>query len=182
MKATRTDLGLLLIKPDIYHDDRGFFTESYNYAQFNKELRRLDYPIIDFDQDNHSVSHEGVFRGFHYQVPPYAQSKLIWCSSGKITDIAIDIRPNSDTFGQAEVFDLSEDNHLQLFIPKGFAHGFLAITEGAKIHYKCDGYYMPGYEGGINPNEAFKYIHPDNWIISDKDRSLPVFGKHRRFV
>jgi len=180
MKVTRTDLGLLLIEPDVHHDERGYFLESYSYKALNKEMLRLGYPIVDFDQDNHSYSNPGVFRGFHYQVPPYAQSKLIWVSHGEIMDMAIDIRPGSLTYGEMEKFTLSETNHRQLFIPQGFAHGFITLG-GAKIHYKCDEYYRPGYEGGINPAD---YVDMDlgRLIISQKDLDLPVFRKHRPFA
>ena len=136
--------GLLIIKPKIFKDDRGYFFESYNKRNFQQA--GID---VDFVQDNESCSVKGVVRGLHFQKPPYAQSKLVRCVKGKVLDIALDIRKDSATYGQYYGVELSEDNFLQFFIPKGFAHGFAVLSDIAIFQYKCDNFYHPESESGI---------------------------------
>jgi dTDP-4-dehydrorhamnose 3,5-epimerase len=160
-----------LIKPRIFEDERGFFTESYNKERFTKEGIR-----IEFVQDNHSLSHEkGVLRGFHFQLPPYAQSKLVRVTRGSVYDVIVDLRRKSATYGHWEGFVLSADNHLELFIPQGFAHAFCTLEPDTEFMYKVDNFYHPEADGGIIWNDPDLNV---NWpvkqpILSLKDRDLP---------
>jgi dTDP-4-dehydrorhamnose 3,5-epimerase len=166
---------VILIKPKVFEDARGFFLESYKQSDFEK------YGIKDtFVQDNHSKSTKGVLRGLHYQKEPAAQGKLVRCIKGKIFDVAVDIRKNSPTYGKWVGYELSEENKLMLFIPKGFAHGFLTLSEEAEIIYKVSGAeYSKEYEKGIIWNDKTINI---KWplenikeiILSDKDKNLPT--------
>lgn len=174
MKIIHTGFkGLVIIEPRIFSDPRGYFYESYNESQFHQSS--LNHVFV---QDNQSKSAFGVIRGLHYQVEPHAQTKLIRVLQGTIYDIAVDIRQGSPTFGKWFGIELSEDNHLQLLIPKGFAHGFSVISKTAVIMYKCDDFYFPEAERGIIYNDKDLNINwklePDKILVSDKDRKLPT--------
>lgn len=160
--------GVVIIEPRIYKDDRGYFFESFSEREFNEKVRN-----VRFVQDNESKSSYGVMRGLHYQKMPYTQSKLVRCVKGKVLDVAVDIRQGSPTFGRHVAVELSEDNHLQFFIPKGFAHGFAVLSEEAIFQYKCDNFYVPQSEGGIQLiDEALNIdwrIPTEKAILSEKD-------------
>ncbi len=170
MKTYSTKLkGLLLIEPDIFKDERGFFMETY--AQKKYQSLGVD---VSFIQDNHAKSSKGVLRGMHYQIQ-FGQAKLVCVSQGEVFDVVVDIRKESETFGQWEGFTLSSENKRQLFIPKGFAHGYCVVSETAEFQYKCSDYYHPEDEGGLIWNDPTVNI---NWpvknpIISKKDSNLP---------
>jgi dTDP-4-dehydrorhamnose 3,5-epimerase len=173
MKIIHTDFsGLLIIEPRIFSDPRGYFYESYNENKFQESSLKYD-----FVQDNQSKSSYGVIRGLHYQVEPNAQTKLIRVLSGKIYDVAVDIRKGSPTLNKWFGIELSEDNHLQLLIPKGFAHGFSVLSKTAVIMYKCDGFYVPDAERGIIYNDKDLNIdwriEPEKILVSEKDTRLP---------
>ena len=166
---------LVLIKPKIFNDNRGFFLESYKKSEFES------HGIYEnFIQDNHSRSKKYVLRGLHYQAKPFAQAKLIRCTKGKILDIAVDLRPNSKTFCQHIKVELSEENKNIFYIPKGFAHGFVTLSEEAEIQYKTDNEYNMDADRGVFWNDKSLNI---DWgldfepIISDKDKSLPLFSQ-----
>ena len=175
MKVLKTAIeGLLIIEPTVFGDSRGYFFESYNKQRFN-EATGLD---IDFVQDNQSKSCYGVLRGLHFQKPPYAQSKLVRCVRGKVLDVAVDIRKSSPTFGKYVAVELTEDNHRQLFIPHGFAHGFVVLSEEAIFQYKCDNFYHKESEGAIawnDPEINIDWTIPfDDVMLSDKDKVNPL--------
>ncbi len=177
MKVIETALsGLLIIEPKVFEDQRGYFFESYN----KKKLKELGIDI-NFVQDNQSLSSYGVIRGMHYQLAPYAQTKLVRVLHGAVLDIAIDLRQGSLTFGHSISVELSSENKKQMLIPQGFAHGFAVLSEQAIFHYKCDKYYMPEYERGFKLNDPelkidFK-IPANDYIISEKDKNLPRFSE-----
>lgn len=162
---------VILVKPKVFGDSRGFFMESYKKSDFFEN--GID---VEFNQDNHSKSTKGVLRGLHYQAKPYGQAKLVRCSKGRIYDVAVDIRPNSDTFGQYVKVELSEDNKQMLFIPEGFAHGFVALSDEVELLYKASGEYNPQADRGVLWND--EQINID-WnidfepLLSDKDRVQP---------
>lgn len=137
--------GLVIIEHKVYKDARGYFFESFSQREFEEKLRK-----INFVQDNESMSSYGVMRGLHFQVPPFSQSKLVRCVKGKVLDVAVDIRKGSPTYGQHVAVELSEDNHRQFFVPRGFAHGFAVLSETAIFQYKCDNFYAPHADGGIS--------------------------------
>ena len=173
MKVTPTEIeGVFIIEPKVYKDSRGYFFESYSKRDFKENVAN-----VDFVQDNESSSSKGVIRGLHFQRPPYTQAKLVRCVVGKVRDVAVDLRKGSPTYGQYVDVILSEENHLQFFIPKGFAHGFEVISDVAVFQYKCDEYYHPESEGGIDPfDEAIdiKWETPlKDAIISVKDTRHP---------
>lgn len=175
MKVLKTAIeGLLIIEPTVFGDSRGYFFESYNKQRFKDETG-LD---IDFVQDNQSKSCYGVLRGLHFQKPPYAQSKLVRCVRGKVLDVAVDIRKSSPTFGKYVAVELTEDNHRQLFIPHGFAHGFVVLSEEAIFQYKCDNFYHKESEGAIawnDPEINIDWTIPfDDVMLSDKDKVNPL--------
>ena len=147
--------GLLILEPKVFGDARGFFLESFNQQAFNTATG-LD---VQFVQDNHSRSSQGVLRGLHYQLPPHAQGKLVRCVRGAVFDVAVDIRKSSPTFGQWAGVELSEDNHRQFWIPPGFAHGFLTLTESADFLYKTTNYYAPSHDRGMAWNDPDMGIH-----------------------
>jgi len=174
LEYTKID-GLVILKPIILKDDRGCFIESFNQINVNKLLGNTN-----FVQDNESESFRGVLRGLHFQKPPYAQSKLVRCVKGKVLDVALDIRKKSKTYGQFESRILSGDNKEQLFIPKGFAHGFIVLSESAIFSYKVDNYYNHMSECGVVWNDSNLNI---DWkilkskiIISEKDKRLSTFS------
>lgn len=160
--------GVVIIKPRIFTDSRGYFFESFSQREFDEKVRP-----IQFVQDNESKSSYGVMRGLHYQKMPYTQSKLVRCVRGRVLDVAVDIRRGSPTFGRHVAAELSEDNHLQLFIPRGFAHGFAVLSDEAVFQYKCDNFYEPQSEGGIQLiDDALGIdwrIPTDHAILSEKD-------------
>ena len=164
---------LILIEPNLHGDDRGYFAETFR-EDFFKNTLGID---INFIQDNESKSTKGVLRGLHYQIPPFGQSKLLKVNEGKILDIAVDIRKSSSTFGQHVAVELSSDNMHQLYIPCGFAHGFLVLSETAQINYKVDNYYKPEYERGIafnDPKLSIDWPFPfEKMQLSKKDRLQP---------
>ena len=174
MEVLKTAIeGLLIIEPTVFGDSRGYFFESYNKQRFN-EATGLD---IDFVQDNQSKSCYGVLRGLHFQKPPYTQSKLVRCVRGRVLDVAVDIRKSSPTFGKYVAVELTEDNHRQLFIPHGFAHGFVVLSEEAIFQYKCDNFYHKESEGAVawnDPEINIDWTIPfDDMILSDKDKVNP---------
>jgi len=175
MEIIKTDIpNLLIIKPEVYSDPRGFFVESYAQARYQEAGI-----AANFIQDNISKSSYGVIRGLHYQLAPYSQAKLIHVIEGKILDIAVDLRKNSPTFGQHYAVELTAENKLQFYIPQGFAHGFSVLSETAVVSYKCDNYYSQEAERGIAYNDATLNIDwkipMDKAVISSKDSILPAF-------
>ncbi|NHM06143.1 dTDP-4-dehydrorhamnose 3,5-epimerase [Flavobacterium sp. CYK-4] len=172
--------GCYCIEPLIFDDNRGYFMESFNEKTFAEKTGQS----IHFVQDNQSFSSKGVLRGLHYQVGEHAQSKLIRVLSGEILDIAVDIRPGSVTFGEYVSIVLSAQNQKQFFIPKGFAHGFLVLSETATIFYKCDNFYNKASEGGIiynDPKLNIDWQLPDTeLILSEKDAILPTLENARQ--
>jgi len=182
MLIDKTDFeGLIVIHPRVFPDERGYFFESFN----QKEFRHLTGLDIQFVQDNEALSVKGVLRGLHYQLPPYAQAKLVRVIEGSVLDVVVDIRPGSPTYGQYFSIELSGDNKLQLFIPVGFAHGYIVLSNSAVFAYKCDQYYHPDYERGIQCEDMMLDI---DWklpihqrIISAKDRKQAPFRNHAPF-
>ena len=136
--------GVVIIEPRLFKDDRGYFFESFSQREFAEKVRK-----VDFVQDNESKSSYGVLRGLHFQKPPYAQSKLVRVIKGSVLDVAVDIRKGSPTFGEHVAVELTEENHRQFFIPRGFAHGFVVLTEEVIFQYKCDNFYAPQCEGAL---------------------------------
>lgn len=174
MKITPTSIPeVLIIEPEVFGDHRGYFLESYNKKKFPDELQH-----ITFIQDNESKSQKGVLRGLHFQIPPYCQSKLVRVIEGSVLDIAVDIRKESKTFGKHISLQLTAENKKQLFIPRGFAHGFVVLSDTAIFSYKCDNYYSPENDRGIYFNDPKLNIdwniNIENCILSDKDKNLPT--------
>lgn len=189
MEVIKTAIeGVVIIKPRIFTDARGYFFESFSQKEFDEKVRP-----IRFVQDNESKSSYGVMRGLHYQKMPYTQSKLVRCVKGAVLDVAVDIREGSPTFGQHVAVELTEENHRQFFIPKGFAHGFAVLSEEAVFQYKCDEFYAPESEGGIQLiDEALGIdwrVPVENAILSEKGPAQGMlkgfrigFQIRRRFV
>ena len=151
MNIIKTNIeGVLIIEPRLFRDDRGYFLESFNEREFNGKISPILGHKINFCQDNESMSFYGVLRGLHFQRPPYSQSKLVRCVKGRVLDVVVDIRKGSPTYGKYVSVELTEDNHLQFFIPRGFAHGFAVLSETAVFQYKCDEFYHPEADGGIS--------------------------------
>ena len=147
IEVRKTDIeGVLIIEPKVFGDARGYFLESFNAKEF---AEKTGLNII-FVQDNESMSSYGVMRGLHFQRPPFTQSKLVRCVKGAVLDVAVDIRKGSPTYGQHVAVELTEDNHRQFFVPRGFAHGFAVLSETAVFQYKCDNFYAPQADGGIS--------------------------------
>lgn len=174
MNIIKTDIeGVLILEPRIFRDSRGYFFESYSQREFDDNVRP-----IHFVQDNESCSTRGVMRGLHFQRPPYSQSKLVRCVKGAVLDVAVDIRRGSPTFGRHVAVELTEDNHRQFFIPRGFAHGFAVLSDIAVFQYKCDNYYHPEADGGISILDTSLgidwRIDPSQAILSDKDLRHPM--------
>lgn len=181
MVFTKTEIeDLYIIEPQVHADNRGYFYESYNRSEF--ERNGLFY---DFVQDNQSKSQYGVIRGLHYQIAPFAQTKLVRVLEGKVLDVVVDLRSNSVTFGQHFSIELSEDNFKQLLIPRGFAHGFSVLSEIAVFAYKCDNYYNKNSERGIMFNDSKLsidwQIDKKDQIISAKDLINPTFDLADKF-
>ena len=173
--------GLIIFEPQVWEDDRGYFYESYNERVFGEAGINSH-----FVQDNQAKSTFGVVRGLHYQLPPYAQAKLVRVISGEVLDVVVDIRPDSATYGQSYSLVLSAENKKQLFIPRGFAHGYAVLTPTAEFAYKCDNFYSKAHEAGISfkdPKMAIKL--PFSWreaVFSEKDLILPAFGEHKKYL
>ena len=171
--------GCFILEPKVFEDSRGYFFESFNQNTFNKLIGQN----INFIQDNESFSSKGVLRGLHYQIGEYAQAKLVRVIKGSVLDIAVDIRKDSPTFGQHVSLELSEENKKQLFIPRGFAHGFIVLSDTAIFSYKCDNFYNKESEGGIIYNDKDLNIdwvlNENEFIISEKDLQLPNLEKAR---
>lgn len=170
IEVKKTDIeGVLIIEPKVFGDARGYFLESFNAKEF-AEKTGLN---INFVQDNESMSSYGVMRGLHFQIPPYTQSKLVRCVKGAVLDVAVDIRKGSPTYGKHVAVELTEDNHRQFFVPRGFAHGFAVLSETAVFQYKCDEFYHPEVDGGIsildNSLGIDWKIPTEKALLSDKD-------------
>lgn len=175
MDVVRTDIeGLVIIQPRLFEDQRGYFFESFSEREFAHKVAP-----VSFVQDNESKSSYGVLRGLHFQKPPYEQAKLVRVVKGRVLDVAVDLRKGSPTYGRYGAVELSEDNHRQLFIPRGFAHGFCVLSEEAVFQYKCDNYYAPQSEGAVrwdDPDLDIDWKIPlEDVILSDKDRNHPCF-------
>lgn len=170
--------GVVIVEPRLFQDARGYFFESFSLREFCKQVR-----IVSFVQDNESRSTYGVLRGLHFQRPPHVQSKLVRCVRGAVLDVAVDIRRGSPTYGQYVVVELTEENKRQLFIPRGFAHGFAVLSEEAIFQYQCDNYYAPEADGGISIRDAELSIDwripKDKVILSQKDTQYPLL---RNFI
>ena len=176
MKVLETKLeGCYIIEPKIFEDKRGYFFESFNMKQFQE----LTKSKTTFVQDNESYSTKGVLRGLHYQTGFHAQAKLVRVIKGKVLDIAVDLRQDSKTFGEHVSVEISEENKKQLFVPRGFAHGFIVLSNTAIFSYKCDNYYNKNAEQGIIFNDLDLkidwYLQEDEYIVSEKDITLPTF-------
>lgn len=175
MQIIKTNIeGVLIIEPKVFGDKRGYFFESFNAKEF-KEKTGLN---VVFVQDNESMSTYGVMRGLHFQKPPFTQSKLVRCVKGSVLDVAVDIRKSSPTYGQHVAVELTEENHRQFFIPKGFAHGFVVLSKEAVFQYKCDEFYHPEVDGGISILDKSLSIdwriRDEDAILSDKDTRHPL--------
>lgn len=174
MDVIKTDIdGVVIIEPRIFKDARGYFFESYSKREFDEKVCP-----IDFVQDNESCSTRGVMRGLHFQCPPFSQSKLVRCVKGAVVDVAVDIRKGSPSFGKYVSCLLTEENHRQFFVPRGFAHGFAVLSDIAVFQYKCDNYYHPEADGGISILDISLGIDwgiaLDDAILSDKDKKHPL--------
>jgi len=175
MKVIKTDIdGVVIIEPRVFNDARGYFFESYSKREFDEKVRP-----INFVQDNESRSTKGVMRGLHFQRPPFTQSKLVRCVKGAVLDVAVDIRKWSPTFGQHVAVELTEDNHRQFFVPRGFAHGFAVLSDIAVFQYKCDEFYHPESDGGISILDTSLgidwHLSPQEAMLSEKDTKHPLF-------
>lgn len=178
MKATETKLkGCFILEPTKFGDSRGYFFESFNAQTFNK----LTGTQTHFVQDNQSYSTRGVLRGLHAQAEEHAQAKLVRVLEGKVIDVAVDARPESETFGQHVAVELSAENNLQLFVPRGFLHGFVVLSDTATFFYKCDNFYNKASECGVkfdDPELGIDWgMSADELVISDKDQVLPAFNE-----
>lgn len=174
MKLIETGIeGVVILEPHVFTDARGYFFESYNKKDFEELVGS-----VNFVQDNESCSSRGVMRGLHFQRPPFTQAKLVRCVKGRVLDVAVDIRKGSPTYGQHVAVELTEDNHCQFFIPKGFAHGFAVLSELAVFQYKCDEFYHPEADGGISILDESLGIdwqfNLDEANLSEKDTKHPL--------
>lgn len=176
MNVIQTDIdGVVIIEPKVFGDNRGYFFESFSQRDFDSQVRE-----VRFVQDNESKSRYGVLRGLHFQKPPFAQSKLVRVVRGAVLDVAVDIRRGSPTFGKHVAVELTEDNHMQLFIPRGFAHGFAVLSDEVLFQYKCDNFYAPQSEGAIAWNDPALGIDwrlpEDKVVLSEKDMHHPLLA------
>lgn len=175
MNVIKTEIeGVFILEPRVFRDDRGYFFESYNKRRFEE----LTGCKVDFVQDNESCSSRGVMRGLHFQRPPMSQAKLVRCIRGRVIDVAVDLRSGSPTYGHHVAVELTEDNHREIFIPRGFAHGFAVLSDEAIFQYKCDNFYAPECERGISILDSSLGI---DWmidlseaILSEKDKKHPM--------
>ena len=165
--------GVVIIEPKVFGDARGYFFESFSERDFNEAMIPILGHGIKFVQDNESMSSYGVMRGLHFQTMPYTQSKLVRCVKGAVLDVAVDIRKGSPTYGQHVAVELTEDNHRQFFVPRGFAHGFAVLSETAVFQYKCDNFYAPANDGGVSivdDSLGIDWRIPvENALLSEKD-------------
>ena len=173
MEVIKTDIeGVVILEPKVFRDTRGYFFESFSQREFDEKVR-----TVSFVQDNESMSSYGVIRGLHFQRPPYTQSKLVRCVKGAVLDVAVDIRKGSPTYGKHVAVELTENNHRQLFVPRGFAHGFSVLSETAVFQYKCDNFYSPQSEGAIAWNDPDLNIDwripAEKVVLSEKDSKHP---------
>ena len=179
MEIIKTDIdGVLVIEPKVFGDKRGYFFESFSQREFDEKVAPILGHTVHFVQDNESCSTFGVMRGLHFQRPPFTQAKLVRCVSGSVLDVAVDIRKGSPTFGRSVCAELTGENHRQFFIPKGFAHGFVVLSDTAVFQYKCDEFYHPEADGGISILDSSLGI---DWriplekaVLSDKDTRHPL--------
>ena len=174
MEVIKTKInGVYIIEPRIFNDARGYFFESFSQREFDEKIGH-----VEFVQDNESKSSHGVMRGLHFQRPPFTQSKLVRCVKGAVLDVAVDIRKGSPTYGEHVAVELTEDNHRQFFIPKGFAHGFAVLSDVAVFQYKCDEFYHPEADGGISITDESLGIDwripVEKAILSEKDTKHPL--------
>jgi len=181
MKFIKTKIPeVIIIVPKVFGDERGYFMETFSQKEFEQNVLNTS-----FIQDNESMSSYGVLRGLHYQLPPYAQAKLVRVVLGKVLDVAVDIRKNSPTFGQYVAIELSDENKKQFFIPRGFAHGFVVLSKKAIFQYKVDNIYAPDYERGIAYNDKDLgidwQVNEKNIILSEKDKNNPVLKNAELF-
>lgn len=179
MEVIPTDIeGVVVLRPRVFKDARGYFFESFNAREFAEKVS-----AVEFVQDNESESVYGVLRGLHFQRPPHAQAKLVRCIEGRVLDVAVDLRSGSATYGRHVAVELSAENHEQLFIPAGFAHGFAVLSQKAVFQYKCSAFYAPQAEGSLNlydPDLAIGWpFTRAEALLSDKDKDAPAF---RNFV
>ena len=177
MEIIKTEIdGVVVIKPRLFEDERGYFFESFSQRDFDEKVCN-----VNFVQDNESKSSYGVVRGLHFQLPPFTQAKLVRCVKGEVLDVAVDLREGSPTYGKHVEVLLSEDNHLQFFIPKGFAHGFSVLSDEAIFQYKCDAFYNKDADGGISildDSLGIDWRIPnDKMILSEKDKNHPMFNE-----
>ena len=184
MKLTQTSIpDVVIIEPTVYEDERGWFMESFNEKRFKQELNSLGLAVPgSFVQDNHSCSYRGVLRGLHYQIAPHGQGKLVRVTRGAAFDVAVDIRPGSATFGQHVAMELSEKNGRMLWIPEGFAHGFLALEDDTHFLYKTTGYYHKESERALrwdSPELQIDWPVVEKLQITDKDQSAPEFASQK---
>ncbi|ECI7826834.1 dTDP-4-dehydrorhamnose 3,5-epimerase [Salmonella enterica subsp. enterica] len=177
MNVIKTEIpDVLIFEPKVFSDERGFFMESFNQKVFEEAVGRK----IEFVQDNHSKSTKGVLRGLHYQVEPYAQGKLVRCIAGEVFDVAVDIRKDSETFGKWVGVNISSENKRQLWIPEGFAHGFLVLSEEAEFVYKTSNFYNPESDRGVawnDPDIGINWPLINNPLLSNKDSKQPFLFK-----
>ena len=181
MEVVKTALdGVLVIEPRVFADARGYFFESFSQREFDEKVTPLTGHKVVFVQDNESMSTYGVVRGLHFQKPPFTQSKLVRCVRGSVLDVAVDIRKGSPTYLQHVAVELTGENHRQVFIPKGFAHGFAVLSDVAVFQYKCDGFYAPEADSGIqllDPSLGIDWRIPEeDMILSEKDRVRPLLA------
>lgn len=174
MEIIKTSIdGVVIIEPRIFKDARGYFFESFSQREFEEKVGK-----IQFVQDNESMSSYGVMRGLHFQRPPFTQSKLVRVIKGAVLDVAVDIRKNSPTYGKHVAVELTEDNHRQFFVPRGFAHGFAVLSDEAIFQYKCDNFYAPQADGGISILDGNLgidwHIPMDKAVLSEKDTKHPL--------
>jgi dTDP-4-dehydrorhamnose 3,5-epimerase len=177
MKFIKTKIqGLTILEPTVFGDERGYFFESYNQYKFDEFIGK-----VSFIQDNESKSSRGVLRGLHFQKPPFDQAKLVRCVEGKVLDVAVDIRKDSITYGQHVELELSAENKRQLFVPRGFAHGFVVLSNSAIFAYKVDNIYAPDHDAGIRWNDKQLNIewrfNETEVLVSEKDSKLPFFSQ-----
>ena len=177
MRVIRSEIeGLLLVEPVLHGDERGYFMESFSERDFEAQTGLK----VRFVQDNESRSRKGVLRGMHFQREPYAQAKLVRVVQGRVLDVAVDIRPESPTFGKYVATELSGTNHRQMFIPKGFAHGYVVLEDDTVFQYKCDEYYHPEAEDGIawnDPQIAIDCVAESAVVLSEKDKHRPLLNE-----
>lgn len=179
MEVIKTAIeGVLILEPRVFSDARGYFFESFSQREFLEKVTPILGYEVNFVQDNESMSSYGVMRGLHFQRPPYTQSKLVRCVKGAVLDVVVDLRVDSPTYGKHVAVEISESNHRQVLIPKGFAHGFAVLSETAIFQYKCDEFYHPESEGGISILDSSLGIDwripAESAILSEKDTKHPL--------